>query len=98
MPAARRSPLFGYLAAVLSVLVAAALRSALDPFLGDGVPFAFFFIAVTGVAFYLDLGPALAATGLSLIAGRILFVAPRHSLAFRGSDVIVIAFFLLACG
>src|SRR4029453_15154913 len=98
MSAGGRSPLFGYLAAILSVLAAAGLRAALDPYLGDSVPFALFFIAVTGVAFYLDLGPALVATGLSLIIGRFLFVAPRYTLAFRESDAFVIAFFLLACG
>src|SRR5262245_38334423 len=97
MPAARPSPLAGYLAAVLSVLAAALLRAGLDPYLGDAVPFAFFFIAVTGVAFYVDLWPALAATGLSLIVGRLLFVSPRYALAIRESDAIVGAFFVLAC-
>src|SRR4029453_14161292 len=97
MSAKGRSPLVGYLAAVLAVLAAGAVRAALDGYLSDAVPFTFFFIAVTAIAFYFPPWPAPLATGLSLILGRFLFVAPRYSLAFRESDVIVTVSFALAC-
>ena len=98
MTAARRSPLFGYLAAVLIVLAAAALRLLLDPYLGDGVPLAFFFIGVTAVAFFGEFGPAVVASALSIVIGRFLFVPPRYAFALRESDFVVIVFFTLACG
>ena len=97
MSAARRSPLFGYVAAILAVLLAAALRLAFDPFLGNAVPLAFFFVGVTAVAFYSTLGPALAATAASIIIGKYLFLPPRHTFGWRESDLVLALFFVLAC-
>src|SRR5262245_42819935 len=66
--------------AVLSIAIAAALRLALDPILGEVSPLIFFFLPVVLAAWYGGLGPGLLATALSLLLGDYLFVAPRYSI------------------
>src|SRR5262245_27145963 len=69
-----------YGVAVLSVAIAAALRLALDPILGDVAPFILFYLPVILTAWYGGLGPGLLATALSLLLGDYLFIAPRYSI------------------
>jgi len=66
--------------AVLSVVIAAALRLALDPILGEAPPYLLFFFPVILAAWYGGLGPGLLATALSLLLGDYLFIAPRYSI------------------
>ncbi|MGH9767647.1 MAG: DUF4118 domain-containing protein, partial [Blastocatellia bacterium] len=66
--------------AILSVVIAAALRLAFDPILGEIVPFLFFFLPVILAAWYGGLGPGLLATALSLLLGDYLFLPPRYSI------------------
>ena len=64
----QRSLFAGYCMAV--GLTAAALlgRSWLEPFLGDRVPFAFFFLAVAITAWFGGFGPCLLAVALGTLA------------------------------
>src|SRR5215510_1720257 len=61
-----------YGVAVLSVAIAAALRLALDPILGDVAPFILFYLPVILTAWYGGLGPGLLATALSMLLGDYL--------------------------
>ena len=69
-----------YGVALLSVAIAASLRFAIDPILGEVWPLLFFFIPVILAAWYGGLGPGLLATTLSLLLGDYLFIAPRYSI------------------
>src|SRR5215471_8414603 len=66
--------------AVLTVAVATVIRLVLDPILGEELPFFFFVFPLVISSALGGLGPGLAATGLSLIVGDILFIQPRGSL------------------
>jgi len=98
MAAVRRPAFLGYAVALAAVLAAAVIRIALDPLLDDQVPYGVLFLAVTAIAFFDRLGPALFAMGLSAIVGNFLFVAPRYEFTTRGRDHITTAFFLATCG
>jgi PAS domain S-box-containing protein len=65
---------------VLAIVIAIALRYALDPFLGEVLPLIFFFLPVVLAAWYGGLGPGLLTTALSLLLGDFLFVTPRYSI------------------
>src|SRR5262249_40436714 len=69
-----------YSVAVLSVAIAAALRLALDPILGEVAPFLLFYLPVILAAWFGGLGPGLLATTLSLLLGDYLFMSPRYSI------------------
>src|SRR5215207_6276268 len=98
MRAGRRSPLLGYVAALFAVIAGAAARVVTDPFFEDRVPFAFLFGAVSTIAFFGRLGPAIFAAVLSAIVGQYLFLPPRYEFAVSLSELAVIGFFLLGCG
>jgi PAS domain-containing protein len=66
-------------AAALGVAVATLVRFALDPLLGDHLPFIFYFAAVV-VAWHGGRGPALLALALSAPVALWLFVPPRGAL------------------
>ncbi len=72
--------------AVASVVVAVAIRLALDPVLGDLFPFATLFFAVLIVAGYAGHGPALLATGLGAVLSARFLLPPRDSLTVRGVE------------
>jgi signal transduction histidine kinase/ActR/RegA family two-component response regulator len=69
-----RSPLARWSICLLAVLAAAAIRWALGPWLGDRAPYLLFTLAVLVSAQAGGLGPGLAATALSALAGLGLFV------------------------
>lgn len=66
-PTGNRSPLPRYLAAALVVLLMAALRAAVEPWLGDRAPFLPFVPAILAAALWCGLGPAILATLLSFV-------------------------------
>ena len=74
------------LGACAFVAFAFALRTLLDPLLGERSPFLFFTLAVllAGATFGLRIG--LIVTALSALVGRWAFLAPRHSFAPMTSD------------
>ncbi|TMQ29596.1 MAG: DUF4118 domain-containing protein [Planctomycetota bacterium] len=77
-----RSQLVRYGAALLAVAIAFLARKFLDPFLGNHHPFTTFYVAVTAVAWYAGLGPALLAIVLSYLAGDYFFISPRYAIDF----------------
>jgi signal transduction histidine kinase len=76
-----RSLLTRYGFAALAVAFALLIRLALDPLLGDRLPFLLFSLVVVAVAWYGGFGPSC----LALVAGILLtayfFLPPRYSLA-----------------
>jgi signal transduction histidine kinase/ActR/RegA family two-component response regulator len=75
-----------YGCAVVSVALATASRSLLDPALGDHQPFAPYFLAVIFTAWYGGFGPSLVALVLGGVVGSYLFVPPRGSFAIVGVE------------
>ncbi|HSC56600.1 MAG TPA: PAS domain S-box protein, partial [Nitrospira sp.] len=69
-----------YAFAVVLTLLATLGRFALDPLLGDHLPYVTFFMAVAVTTWYGGLGASLTAVALSGLAANWLFVSPRHSL------------------
>jgi PAS domain S-box-containing protein len=74
-----RPALLRYGGAVLVVVASVLVRLPLQPLLGDGVPFLFFFPAIAAAAWYGGLGPGLLATALSTLAADYFFLPPVHS-------------------
>jgi PAS domain S-box-containing protein len=66
--------------AILTVALATGVRLVLDPILGEELPFFFFVFPLVISSALGGLGPGLAATGLSLVAGDAMFIQPRGSL------------------
>ena len=69
----------GYSIAAGAVVGAVVLRLALDPFLGDGLPFITMFAAVAFVAWLCGRGPAIAATLLGGASVSFFIMPPRLS-------------------
>ncbi len=79
--------LVSYSLALVSILIATLLRAALDPVLGDHLPYTTYFIAVIGVAWYSGLGASLLATGLGAFAASYAFIPPRGEfIAIAGAE------------
>jgi PAS domain S-box-containing protein len=68
-----------YSIVILSCCAAAAIRQALDPFLGEDLPFLFFVFPLVISAAMGGLWPGLLATGISLVLGDFLFIEPRRT-------------------
>ncbi|MFL5401343.1 MAG: PAS domain S-box protein [Gemmatimonadales bacterium] len=67
--------------ALVAVAIAIAIRQALEPVVGSGVPFITVFPAVFIAAYIGGFGPTLLATLLSALVSMYLFIEPRHSMA-----------------
>jgi PAS domain S-box-containing protein len=76
-----RPVLIGQAAAVLATGIALACRLALDPFLGDHLPYVTFFVAIAFTTWYAGLSAAVTATLLGGLASVWFFVPPRLSFA-----------------
>jgi signal transduction histidine kinase/ActR/RegA family two-component response regulator len=77
-----RSQLVRYGVALSAVAIAFLARMSLDPFLGNHHPFTTFYVAVTAVAWYAGLGPALLTIVLGYLAGDYFFISPRYAIDF----------------
>jgi PAS domain S-box-containing protein len=75
-----QSAVVRYGVAVIAVALAALAREAVDPYLHDHLPYFTFLVAVTVVAWFGGLGPALLSTALGFLAADRFFIAPRHAL------------------
>jgi PAS domain S-box-containing protein len=71
--------LFSYLIAAGLVAAATVVRSLLDPWLGDALPYITYFAAIVVAAWFGRLGPSLFAVVLSCIAAEWFFIPPRNS-------------------
>ncbi len=72
---------FPYVIAVLSVVVALAVRLGLEPILGPTFPLMAFVLAVVAATHFGGRGPGLAATALSVPLACFFFIEPRYSFA-----------------
>jgi signal transduction histidine kinase len=81
MPPADRSLAERYGFALLAFAAALLVRLALDPLLGDRLPFLFACLAVVAVAWHGGFGPSALALGLGTLATAYFFLPPRHTLA-----------------
>lgn len=66
-----------YGAALVSLVVATAVRQLLDPVLGDRAPYGMYLIAVSIVAWHAGFGPALLTVLGGTFLGRLCFDPPR---------------------
>jgi PAS domain S-box-containing protein len=83
-----------YALAVLLVVIATAIRVAVEPALGPRFPFPTFFIAVMVAAAIGGFGPSLLALMLGSLSAQYLLLPPLGSLAVSApSDVLGLAFY-----
>jgi signal transduction histidine kinase len=87
-----------YALALLATLVALLVRLALNPFLGDYVPYITLFPAVAFCAWYCGIGPSILSAVLALIGAKYWFIPPEHSLRIVGTAQVVgiLAFLLVS--
>jgi two-component system CheB/CheR fusion protein len=94
MPKILLDPLRRYGFAVVAVTVAMLVRLALQPFLGDQLPFITFFIAIVIIAWYGGYGPSILALVTSWIAVDHFMLTPHGTASlFATKSQIAIAFF-----
>ena len=62
------------------------MRSLLDPWLGNTLPYITYFAAIVAAAWFGRLGPSLFAVVLSCIAADWFFIPPRYSLKVSYED------------
>ena len=74
--AASRRPLALYGLVVVVIGVTTAIRAAIHPFWGFGIPFATYYVAVLACAWLGGLGPGLVATALSAVLSFLLWMPP----------------------
>jgi len=75
--------------ALLATIVALLVRLALNPFLGDYVPYITLFPAVAFCAWYCGIGPSILAAVLAIIGARYWFTSPAHSLRIAGTPQVI---------
>ena len=88
----------GLVAVVVAVVLAAAIKLALDPFIGTGGLFLLFSVAVLIAAWYGGLMPGLTTTLLAGAVGGFFFVPPRFSFGSQSGDTILLVLFLIEGG
>jgi len=92
----RDSSLLRYGLALGTVVIAAALRIAIAPVIGDRNELLCFYPAIMIAAWFGGLGPGLVSTALSAIVVDFLFIDPRGTLAVtERSDAVALALFVL---
>jgi signal transduction histidine kinase len=87
-----------YAVALLATLVALLMRLALNPLLGDSVPYVTLFPAVAFSAWYCGVGPAMLCVVLAILGARYWFILPVHSFGIVGTAqaVGILAFLLVS--
>jgi signal transduction histidine kinase len=90
---------WSYAVGVLGVAVALLIRLALDPWLGNAEPFAFFYAAVAFVAWRLGWGPAMLALMLGYLTAHWFFLPPRYALALEDfADIVELMTYFCVTG
>ena len=96
MPGTRGSRLLRYGFALAAVALATALRSLLDPLVGEQAPYMACFVAIALTAWYGGLGPSLVALAASAGVSTCLFTPSRGSFLVHGiADQSALALFLV---
>ena len=94
-----RSALLRYGSAVGLTALAAIIRWALFPILGNAAPFALFVMAVTVTALYNGLGPALLTAFAGALIGLFVWLLPNHSISDINNTALTnFIIYLLLCG
>jgi len=83
-----------YAIAILATVVALLVRLALNPILGDYVPYILLFPAVAFSAWYCGLGPSVLSVVLGLLGTDYWFISPIHSFSIldKAQLVSIVAF------
>ena len=84
--------------APMAVALALGYRLALNPYLHDASPFMYFFVAIIVSGWLGGLGPALTATGLSMLAVDYFYLPPIGSVLRGGPEQIIQTISFLALG
>src|SRR5260370_21124940 len=79
-----------YAVALLATLVALLVRLALNPLLGDYVPYVTLFPAVPFCAWYCGIGPSTLSVVLALIGAKYWVIPPVHSLRILAPPQLVL--------
>jgi two-component system CheB/CheR fusion protein len=87
-----------WLVALAAVALAIGLRAALDPWLGNEVPFITLFGAVIIAAWFGGVAPALGAAALGFLAAQYLFVAPRGNVGLATVTLVEFLAYSLSSG
>ncbi len=74
-----------YVVAVVVIAGAALVRAALDPLLGDHLPYVTFFVAVAITGWLGGFAPAVFTAVIGLVAAVYLFVPPRGTMAIEST-------------
>ena len=93
-----RSMLARYAFTLVAVALAALLRFALAPVLGEAVPYILFFPTVVLCGWYGGLWPGLLSTALGGLAAWFFFVPPAYSFAFVDTGAPWALVLFLLCG
>jgi len=80
-----RATIIGQIVAVLATLIAVLLRSVMDPWLGNNLPFVTLFGAVAVGVWFGGYRAGLTAAVIGFLACDFFFIPPRHSFAIHGS-------------
>jgi PAS domain S-box-containing protein len=84
-----------YVVAMFAVTIAFSIRYALQPVLGDNLPFVCFTIAALLTEFFVGLRPALLVSAIGLVSGTCYFVPPFKSFVLpEAQDLIFIGGYL----
>jgi signal transduction histidine kinase len=78
-----------YAVSLVATLMAFLARLALNPLLGDYVPYITFVPAVAFCAWYCGIGPSILNVVLALVAAQYWFILPIHSLRVAGTAQLV---------
>jgi signal transduction histidine kinase len=91
-----RSHWLEYPIALLAVAIALLIRGALNPLLGDAVPYVILFPAVAFAAWHCGLWPSIISLVIALVGARYWFIPPPHSLNLpsRAHSIGMLAFLL----
>jgi two-component system CheB/CheR fusion protein len=93
-----KTPMSGYLVAIIATVAVVLLRLLLSPVLGDSAYFFPFVIAVTLSAWYGGLKPGLLATLLGSVFAIYFFVPPHYSLNIADPRIATgLVFFVISC-
>lgn len=82
----RRRMWVAYLAALAGIVVATAVRFALDPVLGEHLAFSIYYLAVSVAAWAGGFRPAIITAMFSCLLANYLFSAPKFSLQISSAE------------
>ena len=86
-----------YLMAVVLVAIAAGIQFALEPILGDIVPYTTLYPAVALAAYFGGLGPALVTIILGALTEDYFFIPPRFEIGLSDpGDLVRLGFYVIA--